>query len=180
MKKFLSLFLLIPCFVFSQLQTVTYTISPTPTFEGTNALTITVNGSSINETTWSVTNNQLYAWVWALNTANANIPFGGNGVWSNSNNSQLMNYNAVTDTYSFTYSPSVFNFFGSTEVAKVGFLIKAKNGTGDKKSQDIVLNVGSYQVTLLNGIVAGDYQLFSTSYTIAARHTGSTSNYVLK
>jgi 1,4-alpha-glucan branching enzyme len=180
MKKFLSLFLLIPCFVFSQQQTVTYTISPTPTFEGTNALTITVNGSSINETTWSVTNNQLYAWVWALNTANANIPFGGNGDWSNSNNSQLMNYNAVTDTYSFTYSPSVFNFFGSTEVAKVGFLIKAKNGTGDKKSQDIVLNVGSYQVTLLNGIVAGDYQLFSTSYTIAARHTGSTSNYVLK
>ena len=180
MKKFLSLFLLIPCFVFSQQQTVTYTISPTPTFEGTNALTITVNGSSINETTWGVTNNQLYAWVWALNTANANIPFGGNGDWSNSNNSQLMNYNAVTNTYSFTYSPSVFNFFGSTEVEKVGFLIKAKNGTGDKKSQDIVLNVGSYQVTLLNGIVAGDYQLFSTSYTIAARHTGSTSNYVLK
>ena len=183
MKKFLFFVLLIPCFVLSQQQTATYSISPTPTFEGTNALTITVNGSSINEATWGVTNNQLYAWVWALNTANANIPFGGNGDWTNSNNSQLMSYNAVTDTYSFTYSPSVFNFFGSTEVAKVGFLIKAKNGTGDngyKKSQDIVLNVGSYQVTLLSGIVAGGTSLFSTGYTIAARHTGSTANYVLK
>ena len=180
MKNFLSLFLLIPCFVFAQQQTVTYSMSPSPTFEGTDALTITVNGSSINEATWGVTNNQLYAWVWALNTANANIPFSGNGDWSNSNNSQLMTYNAVSDTYSFTYNPSVFTFFGSTQVAKVGFLIKAKNGNGDKKSQDIVLNVGSFQTTLLNGIVVGGTSLFSTSYTIAARHTGSTSNYVLK
>lgn len=180
MKKLLSLFLLIPCFVFSQQQTATYSFSPSPTFEGTDALTITVNGSSINEATWGVTNNQLYAWVWALNTANANIPFGGNGSWDNSNNSQMMTYNAVSDTYSFTFSPSVFNFFGSTEVAKVGFLIKARNGTGDKKSQDIVLNVGSFQVTLLNGIVVGSTSLFSTTYTIAARHTGSTANYILK
>jgi 1,4-alpha-glucan branching enzyme len=180
MKKLVFFVLLIPCFVFAQQQTATYSISPSPTFEGTDALTITVNGSSINEATWGVTNNQLYAWVWALNTANANIPFGGNGDWGNSNNSQLMTYNAVSDTYSFSYNPSVFTFFGSTEVAKVGFLIKAKNGNGDKKSQDIVLNVGSYQVTLLNDIIGGATQLFTTNYAIAARHTGSTANYVLK
>lgn len=166
--------------LFAQQQTATYSINPSPTFEGTDALTVTINGSSINESTWGVTNNQLYAWVWALNSANANIPYSGNGAWENSDASKLMTYNSVNDTYSFTYNPSVFGFFGTTEVAKVGFLIKAKNGTGDKKSQDIVLNVGSFQVTLLNSIVAGGTQLFATNYSIAARHNGSASNYVLK
>lgn len=180
MKKFLHLFIILPFFVFSQQQTATYTTSPTPTFEGTDALTITVNGSSINETQWGVTNNQLYAWVWALDSDNANIPYSGNGTWDNSSTSSLMIYNTANDTYSFTYNPSVFNFFGSTQVAKVGFLIKAKNGTGDKKSQDIVLNVGSFQVTLLNDITAGGTQIFTSSYTVAARHNGTSSNYVLK
>lgn len=180
MKKILLLFLFATFLTSAQQQTVTYSSSPTPTFEGTDALTITVNGSSINEATWGVTNNQLYAWVWALDTANAAISYNGNGTWDNSDASKLMTYNSSNDTYSFTYSPSVFSLFGSTNVAKVGFLIKAKNGTGDKKSQDIVLNVGSFQVTLLNNIVAGATQLCTTSYTIAARHSGSNADYVLK
>lgn len=180
MKKILFYLLIFPFLLFAQQQTATYSINPSPTFEGTDALTVTINGSSINESTWGVTNNQLYAWVWALNSANANIPYSGNGAWENSDASKLMTYNSVNDTYSFTYNPSVFGFFGTTEVAKVGFLIKAKNGTGDKKSQDIVLNVGSFQVTLLNSIVAGGTQLFATNYSIAARHNGSASNYVLK
>ena len=180
MKKILFFLLISPLFLSAQQQTVTYSSTPTPTFEGTDALTITINGSSINESTWGVANNQLYAWVWALNSANANIAYNGNGAWENSDNSKLMTYNSSNDTYSFTYNPSVFDFYGSTQVAKVGFLIKAKNGTGDKKSQDIVLNVGSFQVILMNNIVAGGTQLFATNYSVAARHTGSPSNYVLK
>jgi hypothetical protein len=35
----------------SQQQTVSYSISPT-TFEESTAITITINGSSINEATW--------------------------------------------------------------------------------------------------------------------------------
>ena len=180
MKKLLAILFLIPISLLAQLQTATYSYSPSPTFEGTQALTITVNGSSINESTWGVTNNQLYAWVWALDTANAAISYSGNGTWNNSDTSKLMTYNAVNDTYSFTYNTSVFNFFNSTNVAKVGFLIKAKDGTGDKKSQDILLTLGSFQVTLLNGIVAGGTQFATSSYAIAARHTGSNANYVLK
>lgn len=180
MKKLLVLLFVLPLSLFAQQQTATYSYSPSPTFEGTQALTITVNGSSINESTWGVTNNQLYAWVWALDTANALITYNGNGTWANSDTSKLMTYNAGSDTYSFTYNTSVFNFFNSTNVAKVGFLIKAKNGTGDKKSQDIVLSLGSFQVTLLNGIVAGGTQFATTSYAIAARHTGGNANYVLK
>lgn len=168
--------------IYSQQQTATYTYSPTPTFEGTDALTITVNGSSLNESLWGVSNNQLYAWVWALDTANTLISYNGNGTWDNSDASKLMTYNSANDTYSFTYNPNVFNFFGSTNVAKVGFLIKAKNGNGDKKSQDIVLNVGSFQVTLLNGVVAGGTQLCTSTntYTISARHTTANADYVLK
>ncbi|HOD10983.1 MAG TPA: alpha-amylase, partial [Flavobacterium sp.] len=180
MKKKLLLLLIFPLSLIAQQQTATYSINPTPTFEGTDALTVTINGSSINESTWGVANNQLYAWVWALNSANANIPYSGNGAWENSDASKLMTYNSVNDTYSFTYNPNVFGFFGTTEVAKVGLLIKAKNGTEDKKSQDIVLNVGSFQVTLLNSIVAGGTQLFATNYSIAARHNGVASNYMLK
>lgn len=180
MKKILQLLLLVPILGFAQQQTATYSFSPNPTFEGNQALTITINGSSINESTWGVANNQLYAWVWALDSSNANIPYSGNGTWDNSDATKLMTYNSGTDTYSFTYNPSVFSFFGTTSVAKVGFLIKAKNGTGDKKSQDIVLNVGAFQVTLLNGIVAGGSQLCTTSYAIAARHTGGNADYVLK
>jgi 1,4-alpha-glucan branching enzyme len=180
MRKNLLLLLISPILLVAQQQTATYSTIPSPTFEGTDALTIRINGSSINESTWGVANNQLYAWVWALNSANVNIPYGGNGSWENSDASKLMTYDSLTDTYSFTYSPSVFDLFGSTEVAKVGFLIKAKNGSGDKKSQDIVLNVGSFQVTLLNNIVAGGTQLFATNYSISARHNGSASNYVLK
>ena len=64
MKKIILLFLF-PFFVAAQIQTVTYSYLPTPTFEGTQALTISVNGSSINEASWGISNNQLYAWVWA-------------------------------------------------------------------------------------------------------------------
>lgn len=182
MKKNLLILLLAPIYLLAQQQTVTYSYAPTPAFEGTDALTITVNGSSINETTWGVTNNQLYAWVWAQNSANTLISYNGNGAWTDSDTSKLMTYNSSNDTYSFTYNPSVFSFFGSTEVAKVGFLIKAKNGTGDKKSQDILLNVGSFQVTLMNNIVPGATHLCSATNTfnVAAKHTTANSDYVLK
>ena len=83
MKKLLVVLLLLPISIFAQLQTVTYSYSPSPTFEGNQALTITVNGSSINESTWGVANNQLYAWVWALDTANSGISYSGNGTWDN-------------------------------------------------------------------------------------------------
>ena len=177
MKKIILLFLF-PFFVAAQIQTVTYSYLPTPTFEGTQALTISVNGSSINEASWGISNNQLYAWVWALDSNNTLIAYNGDGTWDNSDASKLMTYNSVSDTYSFTYNPSVFTFFGSTSVAKVGFLIKAKNGTGDKKSQDIVLNVGAFQMSLVSPtensstIVASGYNT-----NIVANNTGGNATY---
>ena len=59
-KKLLSLILLflLTLQVSGQQQTVTSTISPV-TFEETTSITITINGSSINEATWGVTGNAL-------------------------------------------------------------------------------------------------------------------------
>ena len=181
--KFLSLIVWLACFgAFAQQQSVlyNYSFSPSSTLVGTDTFTINVLGSSINEAAWGVTNNQLYAWVWALNGTNQNIPFAGNGTWTNSSAAQLMTYNAVTDTYSFTYNPSIFQFFNSTNVAKVGFLIKALNGTGDKKSQDIVTTLNSFELNLFSHLDGSSISLPSGSnITLNAQNTGGIANYVL-
>lgn len=167
---------------FAQQQSVLYNYSFTPssTLVGTDSFTINVLGSSINEAAWGVNNNELYAWVWALNGANQDIPFTGNGTWANSNAAQLMTYNAGTDTYSFTYNPSIFQFFNSNNVARVGFLIKARNGTGDKKSQDIVTTLNSFELNLFSHLDGSSISLPSGSnITLRAQNTGGIANYVL-
>ena len=55
-KKILLLFLLVNTGLFAQQQNITYTVSPT-IFEETENITITVDGSSVNEATWGVTDN---------------------------------------------------------------------------------------------------------------------------
>jgi hypothetical protein len=42
---------------------VTFSINP-PTFEETTSITITINGSSVNEAAWGVNGNVLYPWAW--------------------------------------------------------------------------------------------------------------------
>lgn len=60
MKKFYNLIaIFIAILSFAQTQTVTYSISPAA-FNEDESITITFNGSSINESTWGVTNNALY------------------------------------------------------------------------------------------------------------------------
>lgn len=148
MRKFILIFFLIPFINFAQQQTVTYTVSPT-TFEENQSITITVNGSSINEATWGVSNNAIYMWAWSydLNLANS-IDCPTNGTWTNSNEANRFTYNSGTDTYTMTFVPQTF--FNRTGIGRFGFLVKAKDGSGDKKSQDIYLNVGAFSVTMIN------------------------------
>ena len=64
-------------------QNVTYSVSPTP-FEENQNITLTFNGSSINEATWGVTNNALYLWAWSFDTNNQNNHNSPtNGIWKN-------------------------------------------------------------------------------------------------
>lgn len=164
---------------FAQQQTVSYSISPT-TFEESTAITITINGSSINEATWGVTGNALYLWAWAFDlddTTQKGTPL--NGSWTASDEASKFTYNPGPDTYTKTITPTAY--YKTTSIGKIGFLIKAKDGTGDKKSQDILAEVGSFQVTLSSPSQNSSTIITSgASLNIVATNTGGNASYNLK
>jgi len=180
MKKItFLLFLLFSLSGLSQQQTVAYSISPA-TYNEEDPITITFNGNSINEATWGVTGNALYLWAWSydLNDTNElNCPT--NGTWASSNEANKLTYNSGPDTYTISFTPNIF--FSRTGIGKIGFLIKAKDGTGDKKSQDITSEVGSFQVTLSTPTQNSATVLTSGgSLSITASNTNGNASYVLK
>ncbi|MDR7208310.1 alpha-amylase family glycosyl hydrolase [Flavobacterium piscis] len=178
-KTILSIFLLLTVISFAQQQTATYSVNPS-TFEETTAVTITINGSSINESTWGVTGNALYLWAWAFDTNDTTqkgTPV--NGSWEASDEASKFTYNSATDTYTKTITPTAY--YNTTGIGKIGFLVKAKNGTGDKKSQDILVEVGSFQVNLTAPVENSATILASgSSFNITATNTNGVANYVLK
>lgn len=166
-------------FASAQQQTVTYSISPT-TFEETTAITITINGNSINEATWGVTGNALYLWAWAFDTNDTTqkgTPL--NGSWTASNEASKFTYNSGSDTYTKTITPTTY--YNTTAIGKIGFLIKAKDGTGDKKSQDILAEVGAFQVNMTAPLQNSSTIIASGgSLSITANNTNGTAAYNLK
>ena len=178
-KTILLLLFLLSLSVTAQQQTVSYSINPA-TFEETTSITITINGSSINEATWGVSGNALYLWVWAFDTNDTTekgTPL--NGSWTASNEASKFTYNAGSDTYTKTITPTTY--YNTTGIGKIGFLIKAKDGTGDKKSQDILAEVGTFQLTLNTPTENSSTIITSGSnLTIAATNTGGNASYVLK
>lgn len=179
MRKITFYLVLFLCsFSYAQQQNVTYTITPTP-FEENQNITLTFNGSSINEANWSVTGNALYLWSWSYDTNLSNEQNSPtNGDWENSNEANKLTYNSGNDTYSISFTPTTF--YNRTGIGRIGFLIKAKNGTGDKKSQDILSNVGSFQVTLTNPQQNSTTILSSGgSLNISATNSGGNANYNL-
>ncbi len=179
MKKITLLFLLFGFSALAQQQTATYSVTPS-SFEETSSITITINGSSINETTWGITNNALYYWGWSLDTNYENSQdCPTNGSWTASAETNKFTYNAGTDTYTITFVPTTF--YNRVGIGRIGFLVKAKDGTGDKKSQDILVNVGEFQVTLSNPSQNSTTLLASgESLTITASNTGGNASYSLK
>lgn len=180
MKKTLLLFfLLLSAISFAQQQTVTYSVSPA-TFEENTAVSVTINGSSINESTWGVTDHSLYMWAWAFDT-NDTTQKGtpNNGAWEASSDASKFTYNSVSDTYTKIITPTIY--YNVTGIGKIGFLIKAKNGAGDKKSQDILAEVGSFQVTLTAPVENSTNIISSGSnFNITATNTNGAASYSLK
>ncbi|WP_343705342.1 alpha-amylase family glycosyl hydrolase [Flavobacterium sp.] len=178
-KILLSIFLLMAVTVFAQPQTVTYSINPS-TFEETTSITISIAGASINEGTWIVTGNALYLWSWSYDVNDTNQSDSpSNGTWTSSNEASKFTYNAGTDTYTKTIIPSAY--FARNGIGRIGFLVKAKDGTGDKKSQDILVEVGSFQVTLTSPVENSTSIINSGSnFTISATNTGGAGSYTLK
>ncbi len=162
----------------AQQQTVNYSISPS-TFEENQSITITFLGSSINEGTWGVIGNALYLWSWSydLNDTNS-LDCPTNGSWTSSNEANRLTYNSGNDTYTITFTPNTF--YNRTGIGRIGFLIKTKDGTGDKKSQDIYSEVGSFQANLVtpaqnsNTVISAGGNL-----SINANNTNGSANYVL-
>ena len=163
----------------AQVQTITPTVSPNP-FERNQQITITVQGSQINEVTWGVTGNALYLWAW-MQDANGNgigdCPT--NGTWTSSSETNRMTYNSGTDTYTMTFIPQTF--YNNTVFGKMGFLVKAKDGSGDKKTNDNIFNVGAFQMTL-SAPVENSFTIISasTNASIVASNTGGAATYTLK
>ncbi|WP_129752100.1 alpha-amylase family glycosyl hydrolase [Flavobacterium beibuense] len=179
MKKITQLLLLLTASIgFTQQQNVTYSVSPT-TFNENESITITINGSSVNEATWSITGNALYLWGWSydLNDENS-MDCPTNGSWGSSNEANKFTYNSGTDTYTMTFVPTTF--YNRTGIGSIGFLVKAKDANGDKKSQDIILQVGNFQVSLTTPANNSNTIITSGSnFNIAATNTGGTANYEL-
>ncbi|MDP5092320.1 MAG: alpha-amylase family glycosyl hydrolase [Polaribacter sp.] len=167
MKKITLLFFLLTAITNSQVQTANFTVSPT-TFEENEEITVTVSG--VNTTTWGV--SDIYLWAWSFDVNDENIMDSPtNGSWTSSNEAQKLTNNG-NGTYSFTFTPTTL--YARTGIGKIGMLVKAKNGTGDKKSQDQVYEVGKFQLTLTTPSVAttiinsGDNVAVSASASLPA------------
>lgn len=176
----LTLFLLLSVAVSAQIQQVTYSINPA-TFEDSTLITITINGSSVNETSWGITTTHaLYLWSWSYDVNDTNQSDSpSNGAWTASNEASKFTYNAGTDTYTKTITPSVY--FSRNGIGRIGFLVKTKDAIGDKKSQDITVEVGSFQVSL-NSPIENSTSIISSgaNFTVSATNTNGNASYSLK
>ena len=183
MKKILLIIVfLVSIFGFSQVQTVSYTILPA-TFEENQSITITIAGTSVNETTWAVTGNALYLWAWSFDINDTNIlDSPSNGAWTSSSEVNRFTYNSGTDTYTYTFTPNTFyNRPGGGSIGRIGFLMKAKDGTGNKQSQDVVVEVGAFQFNLVTPTVNSSTIINSGgNLNITANNSNGTANYNLK
>ena len=178
-KTLLSIFLLMALTAFAQQQTVSFSINP-PTFEDTTSITISIAGTSVNEDTWGITDNALYLWSWSYDVNDANqADSPSNGSWTASNEASRFTYNAGTDTYTKTFIPSVY--FGRNGIGRIGFLVKAKDGSGSKQSQDAVAEVGAFQVNLTSPVENSALIIASGSdFNIVATNTNGAASYSLK
>lgn len=164
MRNLLNFLLLFSCIGFAQVQNVTFTIEPA-TFNEDEEITITV--SNVDPTLWnSGQEDNIYLWAWYFDS---NGDFGGNsptnGEWTNSNEAQKLTNNG-DGTYSYTLTPTTF--YGTTGISRIGMLVKAKNGDGDKKSQDFLADVGRFQATLTSPSASPLVISSGESFTVAA------------
>ena len=136
MKKITYLIFLCTYIGFTQVQNdVVFSVSPDP-FEKDDSITITV--SNINPSIWGV--SDIYLWAWSLDENDLNSQDSPtNGSWANSNEAQKLTNNN-NGTYSITFTPTTF--YNRTNIGSIGMLVKAKDGSGDKKSQDKIFQVG--------------------------------------
>lgn len=77
----------------------------------------------------------LYIWTW-----DPGNPAPGNGSWDNSNEARRM-VKEATNRWSWTITPADYYGVAPGSVTRLQFLVKAKDGNGDKKTNDISISV---------------------------------------
>lgn len=137
MHRILLFILLLSTPIFSQQLEVTFEIDP-ETFTEDELITITA--SDFNPAVWGV--SDVYLWAWST-ASGVQQDAPNNGTWSSSNEAHKLTNNG-DGTYSISFVPK--DFYGRTDLESIGFLIKAKDGNGDKKSQDNVVPVGTVDI----------------------------------
>ncbi len=152
---------------YAQQQNATFIITP-DSFEEGDQITITVSG--VDTSIWGV--NDIYLWAWYFEAGSNNaINSPTNGDWTNSNEANKFKDNG-DGTYSFTMVPT--SFYNATGIDRIGMLAKAKDGSGDKKTQDNVVNVGIFEFSLdspgstINIVNSGDPLSITASTTVSA------------
>jgi hypothetical protein len=105
------------------------TISP-PAFTAEDEITITVDVSGVPNLSGV---EPLYLWAWS-NSGDA-----PNGGWTASAETARMT-KVAANLWSYTMTPAAYYGKNPSEMQFIGFLVKAKDGTGDKKSGDFSPN----------------------------------------
>ena len=138
------LFILLSQTVFSQVPSGEWVASPYP-FSESSEITLTVSG--INTGNMSGV-NEVYLWTWYTKTDGSatNSDSNWNGQWSNSNDAMKM-VNNNDGSFSYTFKPT--ELYDDTGIDRIGVLAKAKDGTGDKKTQDHYIDVGIFSFDML-------------------------------
>ena len=142
-KSLSHLFLfLVFSIAYSQQQTGTFEFSP-ETFNENEEVTLTVSG--VDATSWGVTDLYVWSWFFDLQGDAGSSDINWNGEWNSSNEGMKMTDNG-DGSYSFTFTPT--DLYGVTGISKIGILAKAKDGSGDKKTQDYLIDVGRFSLTV--------------------------------
>ena len=170
MKKILLLsFLIVGLCAYGQQQTGTFSFSPA-NFTVNDEVTITVSG--VDPTIWNAGEpNNIYLWTWYFDGCGNQIggPLIGNGDWADSNDDLQLTNNG-DGTYSFVMTPSTF--YGTSNISEFGVLVKAEDGSGDKKTQDHLEYVGDGLVVNIsnpsgNSIIINSGDNVSISATVS-------------
>lgn len=146
----------------AQQQEASVEIDPDP-FGEDDTVTLTFSGIDLDE--WGV--SDAYLWAWSYNNADEQQDAPNNGSWDNSNEAQKLEKDGDQLSISFKVS----EFFDRSGITKIGFLVKAKDGTGDKKTQDFIVNVGTFELTLNSP--SEDFTLLENSDLLAISATSS-------
>ena len=141
-KKYSFILIIFLNFCYSQVQTGIFSVNPSSFYEE-ETITITVSG--IDPSIWGSSDVYLWAWYYKNGVQQGDSP--NNGTWDNSSEVQKLNANS-DGTFSISFIPK--DFFDDSNISRMGMLLKAKDGTGDKKTQDYLHYVGKVQVSILN------------------------------